>query len=83
MPIPVVKPVVESKIQMIEERTPPAPEQGISKTVAKTVESSRLKEVFKPKTDLEIVDNGTAFVFMIMMPEEVSLHYRHLDQRLG
>jgi hypothetical protein len=73
LPIPVVKPSLTSKIQLVDEeipvRTDPTKAQGVSEAASRP--SQPPKEMLKPKTEFEIVDEGRAFVFTILLPEEV------------
>lgn len=73
LPIPVVKPATTSKIQLVDEevplRTDPTKVQGVSEVASRS--SQPPKVMLKPKTEFEIVDEGRAFVFTILLPEEV------------
>lgn len=68
-----VKPLLTSKIQLVDEeilvRTDPTKAQGVSEAASRP--SQPPKEILKPKTEFEIVDEGRAFLFTILLPEEV------------
>ena len=74
LPIPVVTPAATNKIQLVEEEDRSqrgSVTQSTSTPVSASIQPGQSKALVKPKTEFEIVDEGAAFVFTIMLPEEV------------
>jgi len=70
LPIPVVqKAATSDKIQVVEASSVPPNVTKAPSYVETSSTSNQSKR--KPKTEFEVVDEGTAFVFKIEIPEEV------------